>query len=467
MATMSSAGIGSGLDVASIVSNLMTIARLPIDRIDAQTTKYNTQLTALGKIKSALSNLQTSAKNFSKGLSMKAASGDVEKFTATATSVATAGNYSVDIKHLADYNKAVSVQGYAKDASLSGSLTISLGEFQTDAAEDTENRAGWSFATGQDGDGNDKKVTIDFSAGGTLAELRDAINAQAGGLVKAQIVSGADGDHLSITSVDKGRSNTFKIEGDGDLAAFDYDITQGSTATMREASISWSTEALIDGVAVRSNTNAITGAISGVTINALKTGSSTLAVSRDTDAITSQVEEFVKNYNAVNSTIKLNTGYDAETKTAAALTGDSAVRSIKSQLYNALTTVPDGLAADMPRLSELGISLDRNGQMVLDKTKLTEALDKSQADVSAVLNAYGKQIEKTIDAQLDSTKGTLTIRTNSISGIIKNFGTRKEALETRMTSIEARYNKQFQALDTMMSSMSSTSSYLTQQLSLL
>ena len=281
---------------------------------------------------------QGAAQAFSKGLAMTATSGDTSIFTATATSVAPAGSSSVEISHLADYNKTLSVQGYVSSASLSaGSLTINLGEFDDHgiaaAARDGSN---WSF-TGA------SSVSVNF-AGGTLAQLRDAINSQASGLVRAQIVSGTDGEHLAISSLEKGRTNSLQLTGTNDLAAFNYDIRQGTTASMRETSISWSTEALIDGVPVRSNTNSITGAISGITINALKTSptpgqATSLSVTKDIDSITTQVQAFVKAYNSVTSSIKLSTSYDSSTKTASALTGDSAVRSAETQLRSALNKI--------------------------------------------------------------------------------------------------------------------------------
>lgn len=458
--TLSSPGLGSGLDVTSIVGSLMKIERLPIDRIDAYTAKYQEQISAYGKIKSALSTFQDAAKALTKGLDMKATSGNEDAFTVSATSVAKTGNYSVEIKHLADYNKATSTTGYEKTHAFdAGKLTISLGEFDDHGiAPASRNGSNWSFTSSS-------SIEVDFE-GGTLAELRDAINDQAGSLVRAQIVHGADGDYLSISSLEKGRSNAMQISGTDDLAAFSYDITQGGNGNMRETSISWSTEALVDGVAVRSNSNEITGALSGITIKALKVTDepTTLSVGQDMDSITEKLQKFVKDYNSLISTINQTTTYNAETKTASTLTGDSAVRSISSQLRNAISSVPAELSGiDSRWLADLGISINRSGVMSLDTSKLSAALEKSPADVSQMLSAYGKQISDVIGRQVDD-GGTLAIRTKGIEGIIKDYGRRKEALENRMVDVEARYNKQFQLLDTVMSDMQSKSSYLMQQL---
>lgn len=464
MATLSSAGIGSGLDVASIVSQMMVIERQPIKLLESKTAGYNQKLSSLGTIKGALSSLQTAAEAFTKGLSMKATSGDSTLFTASATSAALPGNYAVEVQHLADYNKVVSKTAYStSDTLASGNLEINLGTFNDNGiAASSRDGTNWSYS-------EESSVTVNFT-GGTLAQLRDAINTQAGDKVQAQIVNAADGSHLVISSKEKGRSNSLQMTGSGSLSGFSYDIRAGSNASMTESTISWSTELLVDGLAVRSNSNVVTGAISGITLNVLKTSASagqstSLDVKQDTESITSQVQAFVKAYNTFNSSVKVATTYDASSKTASPLTGDSAVRMSQSQIRTAATSVPSELSsASLKYLSDIGISIDRNGEMQLDSSKLTSALEKSQSDVSSLLTAYGKQMDKAIDAQLDSTNGILTTRTKGINDLIKYNATRIEALETRMTGIEARYNRQFSALDTIMANMQKTSSYLTQQL---
>lgn len=465
MAVLSSPGIGSGLDVKSIVSQLMQVESQPVQQLVAKEADYNARLSAYGSISGALSSLQSAAQSWKTGLPVSANSADTSIFTATATSSAQSGISNIEITHLADYNKIVSVNAYS-GALAAGTIDISAGTFD-DANTAAGARAGaWSFTPDAG-----MPLTVNF-AGGTLAQLRDAINRDAGSVVNAQIITGADGPHLAITSKSKGMDHALQITGNGALSDFSYDILAGSNATMTESSIPWSTEAIIDGVKARSDTNVLVDALPGVTITALKTSSpgvtTALDVGKDQSKIEDMVQNFIKAYNGVKANIKAATNYDAENKKAATLTGESTVRGVDTQLYSALTSVPSGLpvGSTYRRLSEIGITFDPDGRLQLDSDKLTKAVDNDATAVTKVLNEYGKQVDTTIKGQLD-TKGLITSRTNGIRASIKDLDQQQESWQQRLDAIQARYTKQFNSLDTMLASMQKTSSYLQQQLAYL
>ena len=227
------------------------------------------------------------------------------------------------------------------------------------------------------------------------------------------------------------------------------------------------------GLQINATFNTITDAIQGVTLTLAKTNVSTptrLTVSADTSSIQNKVSAFVKAYNSVNALIKEQTAYNAETKVAGTLNGDSTARSIQSQLRSIMSsTVGSGSPG---RLSEVGVSFEKDGTLSFDTSKFQTAMNDTTKDVAALFAKDGSttgiasQISTRIGEML-GTSGLLTARTDGINSLIKTMDKRVESLSTRLTAIESRYRAQFTALDKTMSSMSSTSSFLTQQLSAL
>jgi len=466
--TISSPGLGSGLDVATIVNQLMSIERLPQRALDSKISSYQSKLSAFGTLTNYLSTLQDSAKAWKGTLKMSATSTDTSVFTGTAGIGAQAGTYAVEVKHLAENNKVRSAGYDISDTITAGTLNVSLGTFDDNGFAEGSRTGNWTYSSSN-------SVAVNF-AGGSILQLRDAINSQAGALVSAQVITAEDGMHLVITSKEKGMDNALNISGSGsssnltDLAAFNYDITDLSqNANMSEMAIPWSTEVEIDGLTVRSNTNAITGAIPGVTLNVLKLSepgeTTTLTIGTDTQAVVDQVNAFIKSYNAVRIGVKTQTSYDQTTKVAAPLAGDSSARSISNQLYNAYSAVPASLSGNTySRFFEIGVKLRNDGNLELDASKLQEALAADPEAVVKMLNAYGTQFNQQINRLNDSISGTLSARKTGINAAIRDLNNRKELMEIRMVNVEANYRRQFNALDTAISSMQGTQASLQQQL---
>lgn len=467
--TISSPGLGSGLDVGTIVSQLMSIERMPLRALDSKIASYQAKLSAFGTLTNHLTTLQDSAKAWKGTLKMSATSADTSLFTATASTGAQSGTYALEVKHLAESNKVRSA-GYAiSDNIAAGTLNVSLGTFDDNGFAAGSRTGNWTY-------NSTNSVAVNF-AGGTILQLRDAINSQAGSMVSAQVITADDGMHLVLTSKEKGMDSALNISGAGlssnktDLAAFNYDITDLSqNANMSELAIPWSTEVEIDGLTVRSNTNTVTGAIPGVTLNVLKLSepgeTTTLTVGTDTKSVVDQVNAFIKSYNAVKIGVKTQTSYDAATKVAAPLAGDSSARGIGSRLYEAFSNVPASLTGNTyERFFEIGVKLRNDGNLELDSSKLEEALAADPNAVVKLLNAYGTQFNQQINRLTDSINGTLAARKSGINASIRDLNSRKEALEFRMGNVESNYRKQFNALDTAMASLQGTMSSLQSQLS--
>ncbi|MDP3032225.1 MAG: flagellar filament capping protein FliD, partial [Rhodocyclaceae bacterium] len=221
--------------------------------------------------------------------------------------------------------------------------------------------------------------------------------------------------------------------------------------------------------------NSVTGALDGVTLELLKkttTGvPTTLTVTKDsTTQLSSALSSFVKAYNDVNTQIKNLTAYDAANKKASVLTGDSTARSVQSQLTALVGAAVSGLAGGIATLSDIGISIQKDGTLTTDSTKLQAALNNRDFDLATLFGsttAGNKGIAVRFNEMLEGVVGSaglISSRTEGINASIKDIQKRGEALQLRLLQVEKRYRAQFTALDVLVASMNQTSNYLTQQL---
>jgi flagellar hook-associated protein 2 len=394
---ISSAGIGSGLDVSSIVSQLMTLERRPLTTLDTKEAKLQSQLTAYGSLKGALSSFQSAVAalaNPAKFSAVTASLADTSVATVSASSAAAAGSYAVEVQTLAQTHKLKSGTFAATSTAVgSGTITIQFGTY-----------SGGVFTLNPDKAAG--TITIDSSKS-SLAGVRDAINAANVG-VSASIVNDGTGNRLVVASKDSGVANALKITvADDDLANTDnsglsqlvYNAATGGTTNLTQTVAAQNAAVVIDGISISKASNTITDAIEGVTLNLLKAntpGTTTLSVARDSAGIQGAVQSFVKTYNDLNKTITDLSKYDAANKRASTLTGDATIRSLQSQLrglFNAsLSTAGGGLNT----LSEIGITFQKDGTLKLDASKLSTVLADSTKDLSTLFAAVGKPTDSLV-----------------------------------------------------------------------
>jgi len=458
MTTISSAGVGSGLNIESIVTALMSVEKQPLTNLEKRQTSYESKISALGTLKGALSSLQTAAKALTPASTQtataafsgfKATLADSTIATATTTSAAVAGTYSVEVGALATnqrlalgktYDAGAAVLDFGSDTSRT--LTLTKGGTAVD-------------------------ITLDSSQN-TLAGVRDAINNASAG-VSATIVTDTSGkQNLLLTATDGGTANAVSISGTAtfiDPANLGSPIAASSAFNQTQAATDASVK--IQGISIATSGNKITDAIDGVTLEINKTGTTNLTVARDNTDLKSKLETFVNAYNSLNSSIKSLGAYNSATKTAAALNGDSTLRSVQSQVRTALTSVPADLASNpLKTLSDIGISFQPDGSLKLDSTKFEKAASSNFSATANVIGAFGNTL-KTTTTDLLATNGVIASRSDGLSSSVKALDRQMEAMENRLTIIEKNYRARFTSLDTTMTSMSTTSSYLNQQLTLL
>lgn len=461
MASISSLGTGSGLDLEGILTNLMTVEKLPLTALAKREASYQANISALGSLKGALSSLQSAATTLSPGTDQSATAklaaysasvADSTIASVTTSSTAVAGSYTLEVTALATAQRQALGTTYG--------ATDAVIDFGSDTTKTL------TLTKGSGPTASSVNITLNSTAN-TLADLRDAINKSAAG-VSAVIVTGADNkQNLQLTATDTGTANAVTLSGTASFInpAGGASIAAGSAFSVTQPA--GDASAKLNGIVVSASGNSLTTAVDGLTINLLKTniGSpTTITLSRDTSALKANLNTLVKAYNDVNSTIASLGGYDATTKVAGALNGDAALRSTQSQVRGVLTNVPSALSgAVYQRLSDIGISVGKTGALSIDSTKLQKAIDTNFTAVANVIGAYGSSL-KTVTDNLLATSGTIASRSDGLSRSVADIGKRRDALNVRLTALEKQYRAQFTALDTAVSSMQHTSTYLTQQL---
>jgi len=473
--SISSSTTGSTLDVPTLVSQLMTVARQPIDKLNTKTTSYQAQISELGTLKSKMAAFQTAAQalgssSSSSLLAATATSSDTTALSATADSTSVAGTYTLNVAKLAQAQSLVAA-GQA-----SSSATIGDGT-STTITFDFGTTTGSSFVTNGSGT---KSVTIN-SSNNTLQGIRDAINAAGIGVTASIVNDGSTGPpptpyRLVLTS-SSGASNSMKITTDGANSSVDNLLAYDPAGTNSMAQIVAPQDAVFDvnGLTITKSSNTVTDAISGVTLTLSNptTKAVTLTVGHDTSTVASAVASFVTAYNDLYTSMKTDSAWGtASTSTSSTtstttkppiLAGDLTLRSLQTQMRDIASTAASG--GTYSYLFDAGVSFKTDGTMQLDSAKLNSALSTNFSDVANLFNSstgFGTRFNQFAASAL-TVGGSFDIHTADINSKISDINNQVATLETRMTALQAQYTSQYSALDMLLTSMNSTSNYLTSQ----
>lgn len=435
----------STIDPAAFASQLVAADRAAPDaRFARVESSIKAQVSAIGSLRSAFSNLQSALKVLSAGPSTQPRAvtlSDSAGFSATASPGAAVGQYQVEVLALASAQK-LSSAGYAgADTAVgTGQLAITAG---------------------------DTAFTLDITAANnTLAGIRDAINAQAGGKgLAASIVTGDDGAHLVLTALGSGTANAITVTasgGDGGLSALAYDPQGASNMTQLAAATN--AQLKVDGILRTSDRNTVTDLVPGVSFTLKQAAPGTLVqmtVDNDAAAQLAAVKSFVTAYNGGLYAIASTTNYNPATKVAAALNGDAMVRGVSRQMR-------DAMGADVTALKALGIGIGKDGTLTLNDAEFSAGAARDPAAIGRLFgtgaDSLGGRLKGTMDTLLTS-GGPLDSRSEGLTSRSRSLTTQRDALDRRMVQAEARYRAQFTALDMLMTRLQSTSDFLTQQLS--
>lgn len=399
----SSATSSSGLDVASIVSQLMTVEQRPLTALATKEAGIQAKLSALGTIKSALSGFQSAAtalSDLSKFQKMTAASSDSTMLTASALSTAATGSYTLSVSSLAQAQQLVATGQTSQTSAIgAGAATTLTFDFGT-ISGGTLSSGKYTGSTFTSNGGGTKTVTIG-STNNSLQGIRDAINAANIG-VTASIVNDGSGTpyRLTLSSNSQGANNSIKISVAGDAAISSllaHDPANNTGQGLTETSTAQNANFTVNGVAVSKSSNTVTDAISGVTLNLLQktTTPVTLSVNRDTTSISSTISSFISSYNDLHKAIASVASYNSSTKQAGILQGDFAVNSTISQINRALNTAIS-TAGSLSTLSQVGVSFQKDGTLSLDSAKLSAAISSSPNDIAALFATVGSATDSLV-----------------------------------------------------------------------
>ncbi|MEK8034657.1 flagellar filament capping protein FliD [Ideonella sp. DXS29W] len=471
MPTISSLGVGSGLQSEAIISALMGAERKPVDLLAAETTGIKTQLSSVGKLQSLVSAMRDKAGAIG-SLSLwgqtSVTSSDGTIVSGSTTSGAAPGRYSVTVSQLASAQTVTTATALASSSSElgDGTLQIELGTWN-----------GTTFT----GKGSPVSITIG-SDDTSLADIRDKINdADAG--VTATIVNDANGARLSIRSDATGAENGFKITATENVD--DNDATTGLSVLGYDAAVAdtpmalnqaaGNAKATVNGIAVESKTNTLSGVADNLTLTLTKTTASPVevVVANDNEAVKSAINEFVTAFNELATYIKDQTKYNASTKTGGPLQGDRTTIGLQWQLRGVINQGTTA-SSTWSRLSEIGISMKEDGTLTTSTSKLEDALanpdelrkllatDGTTTGASGFMDRF-----KDLGNAVLGEDGSLETLQTSLEDHIKRNDDRQAQMEDRLTRTEARIRAQYEALDTSMAKLNALSSYVSQQLAAL
>lgn len=431
---ISSAGVGSGLDVESLITQQVQAERTNLTAMETKKETYNSQISAYGQIKSSLEAFETAVGNLKESSDFsvsKATSSNTDLLTATADSTAAAGTYDIKVTQLAQAGvQASASQASAKTAmGASGTFTLTAG---------------------------DKSFDITLESTDTLENIRDKINSavltgddETQEVATATIVNTGNGYKLVVASSESGTENAVSIDSNLSTAL-------GFTATQTAQNSKFT----VNGLEIERATNSVDDVIDGVTLNLVKadtTTSLTLTVGKDTDAITTKVNAFISAYNSLASTIS-----DLHKK-GGTLEADNTATSVLYQLQSVFNVPANIAGSDVNYLAQVGISFKKDGTLALDSTAFTKALKNNGDAVTALFTDPEEGFaQRLYDSASDllGTNGLVASRVSGLNSRISILDTNIDRETVRLDNYETRLRKQYSALDSLMGTLKNTSSYL-------
>ena len=455
---ISSAGIGSGLDVAKIVEQMVAAEKVPLKKLEYKAEGIQTQISTYGEIKSLTSKLGDIASKLTRdsawnGVTISSSNSTI---TGTMTGIAAPGTYNIKVTQLAQaQTTALGGAGGAalpkdKPMGAAGTIKLTMG---------TES----------------KDIAIESSD--TLTKIATKIN-EAGMGIQASIVTNVDGqERLMLRSKETGTDKAFTV----DLSAAPAApaalavLGQNTTQTAQNAKVK------LNGMDVESSSNTFANTIPGMsfTVSEVTSTAATLNVKADTEAMKKNIQEFVDTYNELNDLLTKSTKSvrtadgkldpSVQKEGVGTLQGDSATVSLQNSL-RMLTQGISGSTGGLTRLAEIGIQMQEGGKLSTDTTKLDKALTNLEGlkglfanKADALGQGGGIAVNfKNFTDKLLSFDGTLNTKTDSLERTLKSNSAEQTKVNTRADTLEKRLYAQYSALDTKMASLNALNAYVSQ-----
>ena len=456
---ISSTGVGSGLDVQSIVSQLVAIEKRPLTQLQTKATTIQTQLSTYGKIKSQASALGDAAAllaGASGWNAQKASSSNATAVGVTAGSTAVATSLGVEVSQLARAQSSASL-GVTAGAAVgaTGSLQIELGSWSADAVP--------VFAAG-----SSKSVAIDPAD--TMSAIASKINSADAGVTATVLRDGAN-ERLVIRSSSTGVEAGFRLNTPADPGLATLGLTNPSDGASFAGQTALDAKVKVNGVEITSATNKMTDVIPGVTLqlNQVTTAPVEITVANDQEAVQKNIQGFVDAYNALNQTLSDATKYNAANKTAGPLQGVSTTTGLQNALRAMLGS--SSVGSSFGRLSDVGIECQTDGSLKINATKLASAQQDlpnlknlfTANNNDTTTNGFGLKV-RDFARGLVAFDGVVSNKATALQDAITRNGKDQDRVTDRAARVEAQLYKQYSALDAQMAQMNALSSYVTAQL---
>jgi flagellar hook-associated protein 2 len=442
--TISSSGIGSGLNVSQIVTALMDVEKGPLNLINKSISKDNAQISAYGSISGQISSFQSSI------------AGLITPSTIKAT---TANSSSTGVLSVSNDGTALAGEYKITNVTLASPQVI------------TSNIDTSAYTSINSSIGSTGSITI---LGNTITPTTFTV----AGIVEA--INNANISGVSATMANLGTS-----------AAPDYQIRIANTSsTPATVGLSvgndfsglafTSADAVagsltINGTTVARSSNTITDLVPGLTINLVGTGNSTITVAQDNSALSSKISAFVTAFNTLDKSLKDISSYDATAKKGAALYGDSAINSLRREIRSIIiSTLGVDATTSYNRLSQVGVSFKSDGTLSLDSTALNAAVSANFNKVAKLFSGTGVSTDSlglhgfayqlnTVLTTATGIDGSITNRKSNLQSDVRRLQAKAEQEQLRLADLQQMYQKQYTALDRTVSSLNSMASYLTNQ----
>lgn len=446
-------GIGSGLEVGTIVEAIVDAEKVPYEsRLSYQESVTSADISAAGSLKSALETIQTALAGIADTdeYQQRTVAGADDFISITSNSAANVGSYDIKVDVLASAHKLVSEEIGSDEAVGEGTL---------------------SFASG------DNAFTISVSDTETLSEIRDKINdSEENESINATIITDDNGERLVFSSKETGVANAITVTVDDTSDANNTDalgLSRLTSSNLIEATQAIDAQITIDNtVTISSSTNEFVNVIDGVDITAKKIqgvddSHSQVRITEDNSNIEKSLEEFISAY---NSLVDLNTNFgQVGDGNSGVMVGDSLLRGVMTKIRNEFTASFDFGSNETMSLSELGVRSDQYGKMSIDSEDLNEFINNNVDNVQQLLVGTDSKpgFAATLTNILDfytQADGVIQSRIDSKELKLDKLSDDREAFTRKMDSLEARLYTQYNSMDLLVSGLNSTSSYLMAQL---
>lgn len=474
MAGLSSLGVGSGLDIRSIVDQLTALERRPLAQIQNRVTVAETRISALGQLNSAVTQFQDAVRALQRPstfTSTQTTSSNSSLVSARSAVTALAGTYNVSVSQLAQGQTLASPFDGSDTSTLfsptapvgAGTLTIQLGRFNNT-----------SFTAG-----NTPPLQVTINGTDTLVDVARKINEE-GRAVSASVVNIDGGQRLILRSRETGLGQAFTVSVSGAAPgsaltrlAFDGSSSGGLERTVTAQN----TLASVDGVSVESENNTLNDIIPGttLTVSGVTTTPVQVRIQRDASVTRNALENFVEQYNQLNALLSDSLQFDAQTRVAGPFQGDITIVSAQSSLRQALGQVISTSSA-FRSLSDIGIEFSRarDGSISIndEKGRFTNALADpenlrrfftSAGLENAPSQGFGERLLAFTNT-LVGTGGRFDQKQQSLESIISRLNTETERVNLRAESVQARLLQQYSRLDANLSQLTALNQFVNQQL---